>query len=157
MILLTLGLAEGMRRHNVAVSSFWPNTIIQSQASINHRLGTPEMWQKPEILVDCVLRPAGSLSTEVTGRALLDEDFLWAEVVDMLAGEYPDVAFMVPHLGSFADDWRVYQRVIDQLVRFPNVFADTSGVRQFDYLVQAVRRAGEADLRVRRTVAAPRA
>ena len=33
-------------------------------------------------------------------------------------------------------------RVIDQIVRFPNVYADTAGVRRFDYLVQAVRRAG---------------
>ena len=64
----------------------------------------------------------------------------------MLAAEYPNVAFIIPHLGSFADDWRVYQRVIDQLTRFPNVFADTSGVRQFDYLVQAVRRAGPGKL-----------
>jgi uncharacterized protein len=36
----------------------------------------------------------------------------------------------------------VHQQVIDQLVRFPNVYADTSGVRRFDYLVQAVKRAG---------------
>jgi predicted TIM-barrel fold metal-dependent hydrolase len=68
------------------------------------------------------------------------------EVIDMLAPEYPDVAFIVPHLGTFADDWKVYQRVIDQLVRHPNVFADTSGVRKFDYLVQAVRRAGAGKL-----------
>ncbi|HYW43708.1 MAG TPA: amidohydrolase family protein [Bryobacteraceae bacterium] len=65
-----------------------------------------------------------------------------AEVIDMLAPEYPDVTFVVPHLGSFADDWRAHQRVIDQLVRYPNVFTDTSGVRRFDYIVQAVKRAG---------------
>jgi hypothetical protein len=32
--------------------------------------------------------------------------------------------------------------LIDHLVRHPNVFADTSGVRRFDLLEQAVRRAG---------------
>lgn len=32
--------------------------------------------------------------------------------------------------------------VVDQLVRQPNVYADTAGVRRFDYLVQAVKRAG---------------
>lgn len=68
------------------------------------------------------------------------------EGIDLFAPEFPDVPFIVPHLGSFADDWRVYQRVVDQLVRWPNVFADTSGVRQFDYLVQAVRRAGARKL-----------
>jgi uncharacterized protein len=32
--------------------------------------------------------------------------------------------------------------VIDRLVRFPNVYADTSGLRRFDYLLQAIERAG---------------
>jgi predicted TIM-barrel fold metal-dependent hydrolase len=62
--------------------------------------------------------------------------------VEMLASQYPDVSFIIPHLGGFADDWMVYLQVIDQLVRYPNVYADTSGVRYFDALVQAVRRAG---------------
>jgi uncharacterized protein len=64
------------------------------------------------------------------------------EVIDLLAPQYPGVSFIVAHLGSFMDDWRAHQRVIDQLARYPNVFADTSGVRRFDYLVQAVERAG---------------
>ena len=32
--------------------------------------------------------------------------------------------------------------MIDQLVRFPNLYGDTSSVRHFDYIVQAVKRAG---------------
>jgi uncharacterized protein len=67
-------------------------------------------------------------------------------VLELLAIEYPDVTFIVPHLGSFADDWRAHTALIDQLVRHPNVFADTSGVRRFDYLVEAVRRAGPGKL-----------
>jgi hypothetical protein len=63
-------------------------------------------------------------------------------LIDLIASEYPDVNFIVPHLGSFADDWRVHMQVIDQLVRLPNVYADTSGVKRFDYLAEAVRRAG---------------
>lgn len=63
-------------------------------------------------------------------------------VVDMLAPQYPDVNFIIPHLGSFADDWRAHQLLIDQLVRYPNVYTDTSGVRRFDYVVEAVKRAG---------------
>lgn len=62
--------------------------------------------------------------------------------VELLATEYPDVSFIIPHLGSFADDWRAQQALIDPLVRHPNIFADTSGVRRFDLLAQAVRRAG---------------
>ena len=86
MTLLTLGLAEEVRRQNVAVNSLWPVTIIESQASINHGLGTPEMWRKPDILVDCVLRLARKEPAEVTGRALLDEDFLRAEGVTDFGG-----------------------------------------------------------------------
>jgi hypothetical protein len=65
-----------------------------------------------------------------------------AHVVDMLAPQYPDVNFIIPHLGSFSGDWRTHQQVVDQLVRYPNVYADSSGVQRFDYLVQAVKRAG---------------
>lgn len=64
------------------------------------------------------------------------------QFVDMFAPEYPDVNFIVPHLGSFADDWRAHQHLIDKMVRLPNIYADTSGVNRFDYIVQAVRRAG---------------
>ena len=63
-------------------------------------------------------------------------------VVDLIATEYPDVEFIIPHLGSFADDWRVHMAVIDQLVRYANVSTDSSGVRRFDFLVEAIRRAG---------------
>jgi predicted TIM-barrel fold metal-dependent hydrolase len=63
-------------------------------------------------------------------------------VIDMFAPQYPDVNFIIPHLGSFADNWRAHQHLIDQLVRLPNVYADTSSVQRFDYIVQAVQRAG---------------
>src|SRR5882762_10235482 len=62
-------------------------------------------------------------------------------VCELLAGEYPDVDFVIPHLGSFADDWRAQVALIDHLVRHPNVYTDTSGVRRFDVLEDALRRA----------------
>jgi predicted TIM-barrel fold metal-dependent hydrolase len=62
--------------------------------------------------------------------------------VEMLAPQYPEVNFIIPHLGGFADDWMVQMQVVDQLTRLPNVYADTSGVRYFDALVEAIRRAG---------------
>jgi predicted TIM-barrel fold metal-dependent hydrolase len=36
--------------------------------------------------------------------------------------------------------------LIDHLARHPNIYADTSGVRRFDLLMQAVRRAGARKL-----------
>jgi hypothetical protein len=68
------------------------------------------------------------------------------EVIDMFAPQYPDVNFIIPHLGSFTDDWKAHQQVIYQIARYPNVYSDTSAVRQFDYLVQAIRRAGPRKL-----------
>lgn len=63
-------------------------------------------------------------------------------VIEMLAPSYPDVNFIIPHLGSFRDDWRAQQQVVDQIVRYANIYVDTSGVRRFDYIVQAIKRAG---------------
>ncbi|MCK6501147.1 MAG: amidohydrolase family protein [Nitrospira sp.] len=62
--------------------------------------------------------------------------------VELLATEYPEVPFIIPHLGSFADDWRAQRAFLDPLERHPNVFTDTSGVRRFDLLAEAVERAG---------------
>ncbi|GAB2914414.1 hypothetical protein GCM10027093_61180 [Paraburkholderia jirisanensis] len=84
-------------------------------------------------LCEAVRRFRIPLLVDVVGRAY---------VVDMLASAYPDVDFIVPHLGSFSDDWRAQQTVVDQLVRHPRVYTDTSGVRRFDYLIEVVRRAG---------------
>ncbi len=67
-------------------------------------------------------------------------------LVEMAASQYPDVGFIVPHLGSFLDDVGAHLQVIDQMTRLANVHADTSGVRRFDYLQQAVRRAGPRKL-----------
>jgi predicted TIM-barrel fold metal-dependent hydrolase len=80
------------------------------------------------------------------GLPVLVDVFDQASVIDLLASQYPSVNFIIPHLGSFRDDWKVQQQVVDQLVRHSNVYADTSGVRNFDYVVQAVRRAGARKL-----------
>jgi len=63
-------------------------------------------------------------------------------VAELLAQEYPDVAFVLPHLGSFGDDWQAQVATIEHLARHPNIYTDTSGVRRFDLLLKAVRRAG---------------
>src|SRR4051794_19284723 len=86
MTLLTVGLAEEVREHNIAVNSLWPVTLIESQASINHGLGVPALWRKPDILVDCLLRLVRKDPAALTGQALLDEDFLRAEGVTDFSG-----------------------------------------------------------------------
>lgn len=63
-------------------------------------------------------------------------------IAELLAREYPDVNFIFPHLGSFSDDWAAQQALIDPLSRHRNIYADTSAIRRFDVLEEAVKRAG---------------
>jgi predicted TIM-barrel fold metal-dependent hydrolase len=67
-------------------------------------------------------------------------------MVELLATEFPDVDFIIPHLGSFSDDWRAQVALIDPLERHPNIHTDSSGVRRFELLRDAVRRAGPEKL-----------
>jgi predicted TIM-barrel fold metal-dependent hydrolase len=62
--------------------------------------------------------------------------------VELLATEYRDINFIIPHLGAFGDRWDAQRALIDLLVRHPNVYTDTSSVQRFDLLVEAVQRAG---------------
>jgi predicted TIM-barrel fold metal-dependent hydrolase len=62
-------------------------------------------------------------------------------VAELVAREYRDVTFIIPHLGSFADDWRAQSAMIGLLLRYPNLYADTSAVRRFDLLQEAAGRA----------------
>ena len=76
--------------------------------------------------------------------------------VHLLAGEYPDVDFIIPHLGSFADDWAAQKAFIPSLARYANIYTDTSGVRRFDLLVEAIAggRGAQSPLWLRRAVVA---
>lgn len=76
MTMLALGLAEEVRGRNIAVNALWPVTLIESQATINFNIGGPKAWRKAEIVADAALEVVTSPPAEVTGRALLDEDFL---------------------------------------------------------------------------------
>jgi citronellol/citronellal dehydrogenase len=79
MTMLALGLGAELRDRNIGAAALWPATVIESQASINHGLGTPSQWRKPEIVADATLAILGRPLEEVTGRAFLDEEAL-AEV-----------------------------------------------------------------------------
>jgi len=63
-------------------------------------------------------------------------------MIELLATEYRDVNFIIPHLSSFGDDWQAQLAFIPMLERHSNVYTDTSGVRRFDLLEMAYKRAG---------------
>jgi predicted TIM-barrel fold metal-dependent hydrolase len=62
--------------------------------------------------------------------------------VELIAKEYPEVTFIIPHLSSFADDWKSQNSFISILERYHNIYTDTSAVRRFDVLQEALQRAG---------------
>jgi len=64
------------------------------------------------------------------------------QAVDLIAKEYPTVNFIIPHLGSFAEDWKAQKSFIDKLVLYKNIYTDSSGVRSFELFSEAYERAG---------------
>jgi hypothetical protein len=65
----------------------------------------------------------------------------------LLAQEYPGIAFIVAHLGSFASqNWTEHVAAIDLARRYANVYLDTSSVVYFKFLEQAAREAGPGKL-----------
>jgi hypothetical protein len=62
--------------------------------------------------------------------------------IELFAQEYPTVNFIIPHLSSFADDWKSQLLFIPFLEKFPNIYTDLSGVRRFDLITETYRRAG---------------
>jgi citronellol/citronellal dehydrogenase len=81
MTLLSHGLAGEGREHNIGATSLWPVTIIESYASINAQLGTPDMWRKADILADATVAICTSDPLEFSGRAVFDEEVLRAKGV----------------------------------------------------------------------------
>jgi citronellol/citronellal dehydrogenase len=81
MTLLTHGLAAEVKPYKISVTSLWPRTIIESQASINWKMGDRRYWRKPDILVDCVKRIVKKEPPHLNGQVLIDEDFLRTEGV----------------------------------------------------------------------------
>ncbi|MCX7727656.1 MAG: amidohydrolase family protein [Chitinispirillaceae bacterium] len=63
-------------------------------------------------------------------------------ICELLASEYPDVNFIIPHLGRFGDNWEIQSLFISYLSKYPNIYTDTSSVLRFDLLKKALESAG---------------
>ena len=75
MTMMVLGMAEEFKDYGIHATALWPATLVESQATINHKLSTPEQWRKADILADATyeILQHPELSN---GKALIDEDFL---------------------------------------------------------------------------------
>jgi len=75
MTIVALGASEETQGYNITANTLWPNTVVESLASKNFAMGTPEMWRKASILSDSVLAIIDQ-DESFSGQMLIDEDFL---------------------------------------------------------------------------------
>jgi citronellol/citronellal dehydrogenase len=81
MSMVILGLAEELKKDNIAANALWPKTTIAT-AAVKNLLGGEALMQMsrtPEILADCVAILVQKPSTSCTGNFFLDEEVLAAE------------------------------------------------------------------------------
>jgi citronellol/citronellal dehydrogenase len=77
MTLLSLGLAEELRGAGIAVNTLWPRTTIAT-AAIEFEVGAAmlKISRTPRIMADAAYEILVTPSRQLTGRTLIDEDFL---------------------------------------------------------------------------------
>ena len=78
MSLLTLGMTEELREHNISVNSLWPKTTIAT-AAIEFAVGDKNMLNScrtVEMMSDAAYEIIKTKNLELTGQLLIDEDVL---------------------------------------------------------------------------------
>ena len=81
MTLCTIGMAGEVAADNIACHALWPVTLIESYATINLGLGSPENWRKADILADATIALVTKDPSFRTGKAWIDEEVLGLEGV----------------------------------------------------------------------------
>jgi citronellol/citronellal dehydrogenase len=88
MSMLTLGMAEELRKDGIAVNSLWPRTTIATAAIMNV-LGGEELMKKsrkPEIVADAAAIIFARNSRECTGNFFMDDEVLESAGITDLSG-----------------------------------------------------------------------
>jgi predicted TIM-barrel fold metal-dependent hydrolase len=58
----------------------------------------------------------------------------------MIAPAYPQVQFILPHLGEYrSETWWGHMEAVDLVKRYPNLYVDTSGIGSLKYLEMAAK------------------
>jgi citronellol/citronellal dehydrogenase len=87
MTLITLGLAQELKKYNIAGNCIWPRTTIAT-AAVKNLLGGEalmKMSRKTDIIADAVFYILSKPSAECTGNAFIDEAVLAAEGITDLS------------------------------------------------------------------------
>lgn len=75
MTMVAMGVAEEYEGKNITGNSLWPATIIESYASINFKMGNPQMWRKADVIADAAIGIVNE-DGDFTGNMLLDDEYL---------------------------------------------------------------------------------
>lgn len=81
MTMIALGLAQELKKYNVAVNTLWPKTTIAT-AAVKNLLGGDtliKMSRKPEIMADAAYYILQKTASKCTGNTFIDEAVLAAE------------------------------------------------------------------------------
>ncbi|MDQ6814183.1 MAG: NAD(P)-dependent oxidoreductase [Bacteroidota bacterium] len=87
MTMITLGLADELKKHGIAANSLWPKTTIAT-AAVQNLLGGDaliKMSRKPAIIADAAYYILSKSSADCTGNAFIDEAVLAAEGINDLS------------------------------------------------------------------------
>lgn len=80
MTMIALGLAEELKKYNIAANTLWPKTTIAT-AAVQNLLGGDaliQMSRKPEIIADAAHIILQKKASECTGNCFIDEEVLFA-------------------------------------------------------------------------------
>lgn len=91
---LTLGLAEELRQHQIAVNSLWPANLIDTQATrvfaAMLKADRSATWYSPDLYAEAGLEIVRTPPQDLTGQTLIVEDFLRSKgVADLTKYQVP--------------------------------------------------------------------
>lgn len=75
MTIAAMGIAQEYKQFGVAGNTIWPCTLVESYATINHKLGDTKMWRKAEVLTDSIVHMLGEDPADFSGNQLLVRAF----------------------------------------------------------------------------------
>jgi len=76
MAQLAIGIAAEHAADNIAANTLWPRTMIESQATINWKMGDRSTWRTPEIMCDACMAIFAQEPAAYSGHQLIDEQVL---------------------------------------------------------------------------------
>jgi citronellol/citronellal dehydrogenase len=76
MTMTAMGIASEYKGKGIAANTIWPKTAIESYATKNNKLGTPDNWRKPDIISDAIMGIVSEDPNVHTGNQWIDEDYL---------------------------------------------------------------------------------